>query len=142
MHHLTLPKALAQDDHVPTPHHGRTDHLNCQTTTARRCIQRHRTFSVLIPHASRLGGSPAAGNAGYVQLARTFEVTADYLLDDEQGDMTPVTVADRSLAERVRLIAALDPEERDALLKIIDALLTKKKVVDLVTGQMAALPTG
>lgn len=76
------------------------------------------------------------------KLARTFEVTADYLLDDEQGDMTPVTVADRSLAERVRLIAALDPEERDALLKIIDALLTKKKVVDLVTGQMAALPTG
>lgn len=60
-------------------------------------------------------------------------LSADYLLNEEDGDFfAAVKVEDKSLVERIRLIDSLDPEERGALLKIINALLIKKKVVDLV----------
>lgn len=69
------------------------------------------------------------------KMAQVFEVTTDYLLNDEEDNFSPVMVGDKSLAERIRLIDSLDTDERYALLKIIDALLTKKKFVDLVTKE-------
>jgi transcriptional regulator with XRE-family HTH domain len=66
------------------------------------------------------------------KIAQALNVTADYLLNDEVDEITPVKVEDKSLLEKVKLIDTLDPEEKGALLKIIDALLTKKKVIDLV----------
>jgi len=72
-------------------------------------------------------------------LAQALEVTADYLLNEEEGDfLTPVKVEDKSLIERVKLINSLDSEERSALMKIIDALLTKKKMVDLALQERHA----
>ncbi len=69
------------------------------------------------------------------KLAQTFEVTADYLLNEEEGDFSPVTSANKSFAERLRLIESLEQDERDALCKLIDALLTKKKVFDMVARE-------
>jgi transcriptional regulator with XRE-family HTH domain len=66
------------------------------------------------------------------KIAQALDVTADYLLNDEVDEISPVRVEDKSLLERIKLIETLEAEERNALIKIIDALLTKKKVVDLV----------
>lgn len=66
------------------------------------------------------------------KLAAALDVTMEYLLDDNADSFTPVKTGDKTLIEKIRLIEQLDPEEKDALMKIIDALLTKKKFVDLV----------
>jgi transcriptional regulator with XRE-family HTH domain len=72
------------------------------------------------------------------KLARTLEVSADYLLDEEAGEFAPISTEGKPLAERLRLLEALDETEKAAVVTIIDALLTKKKVVDLVTHGAAA----
>jgi len=77
------------------------------------------------------------------KIAKALDVTTDYLLNDEVDDFTPVKIQDKTLIERVKLIETLETEEKNALLKIIDALLTKKKVVDLVmkeTGLVSRIP--
>lgn len=66
------------------------------------------------------------------KIAQALDVTADYLLNDEIDEISPVRVEDKSLLERIKLIETLETDEKNALMKIIDALLTKKKVVDLV----------
>jgi transcriptional regulator with XRE-family HTH domain len=78
------------------------------------------------------------------KIAQQLDVTADYLLNEDEGDyLAPVKVEDKTLAEKIRLIETLEPEERNALIKIIDALLTKKKVVDLVVKEtQTQLPAG
>jgi len=72
------------------------------------------------------------------KLAQTLDVSTDYLLNEGEGDLSPVRVEDKPMAERLRLISALDEEERAALMTLIDALLTKKKVVDLVVKETGA----
>jgi transcriptional regulator with XRE-family HTH domain len=69
------------------------------------------------------------------KLAQALEVSTDYLLNPQEGELSAVTAGDKSLIERVRLIESLDPEERAAVFKIIDGLLTKKKFVDLAVRE-------
>ena len=52
--------------------------------------------------------------------------------------MAPVSVEGKPLAERLRMLEALDEPEKAAMVTIIDALLTEKKVTDLVTRSAAA----
>ena len=65
-------------------------------------------------------------------IAQSLNVTTDYLLNEEVDSFTPVKIEDKTLSEKIRLIDSLEDNEKDALTKIIDALLTKKKFVDLV----------
>ncbi|MBI4751913.1 MAG: helix-turn-helix transcriptional regulator [Acidobacteria bacterium] len=69
------------------------------------------------------------------KLTQEFEVSADYLLNDQEEQMAPLQAEDQAVAERVRLINTLEPRERDSLLNILDALLTKKKVFDMVARE-------
>ncbi len=71
------------------------------------------------------------------KLASEFEVTTDFLLNEEEGEFRPVRLEDQPLAQRMELLERLDPEEKAAVIKIIDGLLTKKKFVDLVTQESA-----
>lgn len=66
------------------------------------------------------------------KIAQALDVTTDYLLNEEADDFSPIKVEDKTLAERIKLIDTLEVDEKNALLKIIDAMLTKKKVIDLV----------
>jgi len=72
------------------------------------------------------------------KLAAEFEVTTDFLLNEEEGEFRPVSLEDQPLAQRIELLERLDPEEKAAVIKIIDGLLTKKKFVDLVAQESAA----
>ncbi len=50
-----------------------------------------------------------------------------------------ITVEDKSLLEQVKLIAELEPEEKNMVFKMIDTFLTKKKFKDFFTKNIAAL---
>jgi len=42
------------------------------------------------------------------------------------------------LMERVKLIDSLDEEDKTALIRVIDSMLTKKKILNLVTKENIA----
>jgi hypothetical protein len=50
-----------------------------------------------------------------------------------------VTIEDKSLMEQVKLIAELEPEEKNMVFKMIDTFLTKKKFKDFFQKNVAAL---
>ena len=66
------------------------------------------------------------------KLSEALGVTTDYLLDEEVDDFSPVQIQNKNLAERIRLIEKLTPKEQEAIINIIDGLLTKQKFFELV----------
>ena len=72
------------------------------------------------------------------KLANVLEVTIDYLVNDEQGDMKEVRIEDKGLFERVKMIDSLDQEDKTALIRVIDSMLTKKKILSLITRENVA----
>jgi len=50
-----------------------------------------------------------------------------------------ITVEDKSLLEQVKLIAELEPEEKNMVFKMIDTFLTKKKFKDFFQKNIAAM---
>lgn len=70
-----------------------------------------------------------------IKLSYVFEVSLDYLVSETEGDFKEVTIQDKALAERVKLIDSLDPEDREALIRVVDSMLTKKKILNLITQE-------
>ena len=66
------------------------------------------------------------------KLANVFDVTIDYLISDTDEDFKEVRIEDKELMERVKLIDSLDAEDRAALIRGIDSMLTKKKIMNLI----------
>lgn len=60
------------------------------------------------------------------KLASVFDVSIDYLVSDTQEDFKEVRIEDKSLLQRVKLIDSLDKEDKTALIRVIDSMLTKK----------------
>lgn len=69
----------------------------------------------------------------FKRLVDAFGVSADYLLNEEEENYE-IQIRDRNLAEKIRLIDALDEKKREALIEIIDALLTNQKMRQLIEG--------
>lgn len=96
-------------------------------------------IGIHITHVSRLENGHFQPSLDVLKkLLKVFEVSADYLLNDDEDDFE-AELKDKSMAEKIRLIDSLDDEERNALKKVIDSLLTKKKVLDLLTRSEAAV---
>lgn len=68
------------------------------------------------------------------KLANVFDVTIDYLISDTDEDFKEVRIEDKELMERVKLIDSLDTEDRTALIRVIDSMLTKKKIMNLIVA--------
>ena len=67
------------------------------------------------------------------KLIHVLEVSADYLLDDS-SDEVEVKIEDKSLAQKIQLIEQLDPEDRNVVNCVIDAMLTNHKMRQLVVS--------
>lgn len=67
------------------------------------------------------------------RIADALECSLDHLVKG-QGDDPEVHVRDKSLAERLRLIDALEEKDRETLLHLIDTMLTKKRMRELLDG--------
>jgi transcriptional regulator with XRE-family HTH domain len=89
--------------------------------------------------AERVGGSDARQISRYehgritpsldvaVRLAEALDVSLDYLAIDNTP-RRPLRIEDHGLAERLGQLAELDDDDRQSLLHMLDALLTRKRL--------------
>ena len=61
-----------------------------------------------------------------VELSEILDVTVDFLLTGDQSDERPLH--NTRLLERFRAIESFDPDDQDAVLTLIDAMIVKHKV--------------
>jgi len=92
-----------------------------------------------LSHINRIETSKYNPSLDVVQkLATVFDVTIDYLVSDTDEDFKEVRIEDKNLMERVKLIDSLEEDDKTALIRVIDSMLTKKKILNLITKQNAA----
>jgi len=65
---------------------------------------------------------------------KVFAISADNLLNDNENSV--VELENHELNEQLMLINQLDEDEKNALIKIINSMLTKKSMKDLLEGQV------
>ncbi|MCB4234754.1 hypothetical protein LDL59_05515 [Kaistella anthropi] len=59
------------------------------------------------------------------RLMKVFAISADHLLNDNESSV--VELQNHELNEQLMLINQLDEDEKNALIKIINSMLTKKE---------------
>ena len=65
------------------------------------------------------------------KLSVILEVTVDELLNSEDKKQpTPVTVEDKTVSEKIRLVEQLKEDVKNVIYKMLDTILTKKKFQD------------
>ncbi|HRP88667.1 MAG TPA: helix-turn-helix transcriptional regulator [Edaphocola sp.] len=71
------------------------------------------------------------------KLALIFGVTVDELLNPDTNTPTPVTLEDKTVSEKIRLIEQLEEEDKNIIYKMLDTFLTKKKFQDFFQQNIA-----
>jgi transcriptional regulator with XRE-family HTH domain len=62
------------------------------------------------------------------KIAQLFGMTIDEIIHYEDSKkLTPVKLEDKTVTEKIQLISQLDEEDKNALYRIIDGMLTKNK---------------
>jgi len=88
-----------------------------------------------VTHLSKMENNHLTPSIDIVQrLMKVFAVSADQLLNEDET--TTVDIKDRELNEQLALINQLDEDEKNALVKIINSMLTKKRMKDLLDGKI------
>jgi len=72
------------------------------------------------------------------KIADVLEVSLDHLVSDKEEAFKEVKIEDKSMAERIKLLNTLEPEDRKAVIRVIDAMLTKKKILRIVSTENQA----
>ena len=86
-------------------------------------------------HLSKMENGHLSPSIDIVQrLMKVFGVSADQLLNEEEG--TTVDIQNKEINEQLALIHQLDDDEKNALIKIINSMLTKKRMKDLLDGNI------
>ncbi len=75
--------------------------------------------------------------AALTRIADVLEQSLDQLVKNSEND-PEVHIRDKSLADRMRLVDALDEDDRNALIHMIDTMLTKQRMKELVVGKQSA----
>lgn len=65
---------------------------------------------------------------------KVFTASADNFLYDNENSL--VELQNRDPNEQLMLISQLDEDEKNALVKIINSILTKKRMKDLLDGKV------
>ena len=74
------------------------------------------------------------------RLAQTFGVTVDYLVIEsviENEELQEVKIQDESLGDRIRLLNTIDGKDKETIIHIIDTILTKRKMVELISKELS-----
>lgn len=74
--------------------------------------------------------------AALTRIADALERTLDQLVKNSEAG-SEVHIRDKSLSERMRLVDALDEDDRNALIHMIDTMLTKQRMKELIVGKEA-----
>jgi hypothetical protein len=64
---------------------------------------------------------------------KVFAVSADQLLNENEKSV--VDIQNHEVSQQLAMINQLDEEEKNALIKIINSMLTKKRMMDLLDGK-------
>jgi transcriptional regulator with XRE-family HTH domain len=67
-----------------------------------------------------------------VKIAATLKIPMDYLINNDDGSPEEIHIEDKGFAEKIKLLNTLEEEERFVVTKVIDAMLTKKKMFNLL----------
>ena len=88
-----------------------------------------------VTHLSKIENGHLLPSIDIVQrMMKVFAVSADQLLNDNQNSV--VEIQKHELNEQLALISQLDEDEKNALVKIINSMLTKKRMKDLLDGKI------
>ena len=71
------------------------------------------------------------------KIATFFGITIDELIHMSSEVPKEVQIADKTTVEQLRLIEQLDQEDKNMIFKMIDTVLTKKKMKDFFEQQIA-----
>ena len=90
-------------------------------------------------HLSKMENGHLMPSIDIVQrLMKVFAVSADQLLNEDEKSV--VDIQNHKLNEQRALINQLDEDEKNALVKIINSMLTKKRMKDLLDGKIKLAP--
>jgi transcriptional regulator with XRE-family HTH domain len=67
------------------------------------------------------------------KLADALHVTTDYLLSDTDNEAEEIKIQDQSFINKIKLLDSLDEKEKETVINVIDAMLTKRKMLNLLT---------
>lgn len=67
------------------------------------------------------------------KLADALQVTTDYLVSDTDDEAEEIKIQDQSFINKIKLLDSLDEKEKETVINVIDAMLTKKKMLNLLT---------
>lgn len=88
-----------------------------------------------VTHLSKMENGHLLPSIDIVQrLMKIFAVSADSLLNDSESGL--VDIQNNELNQQILLINQLDEDEKNALIKIINSMLTKKRMKDLLDGKV------
>lgn len=73
------------------------------------------------------------------KLAKFYGISIDELIHMNGKIPQEVTIIDKSVNERLKLIEQLEEEDKNAVYRIIDTMLTKSKFKDFFNKNVAAL---
>jgi len=71
------------------------------------------------------------------RLAHELEVSVDSLLTGEDETTPDVSIKNKELSEKIRLIDQLEPEDQQAITRVIDSMLTKCRMQKLLSVSSA-----
>ena len=63
-----------------------------------------------------------------LKIAEVFEVTTDFLLYDDIDNSGSISLEDKTLFEKMKLVDNLDEKDRAIIMGVIDAFLTKRQM--------------
>merc|ERR1711974_315896 len=66
------------------------------------------------------------------KLAKLFDMTIDQIIHLGNGLPQEITIEDKTTTEQLKMLQQLDEEDRKALFRIIDTMVTKKKFKDFL----------
>ena len=110
-----------------------------QTRKERGFSQAHlgKMIGVHAGHISRIENGQTIPSVEVLKkIIKALGVSADYLLNDEAGEATPIEIRDKTTAEKLKLIDELPDKDREMIVHMIEAVLTKKKMRDLINSDL------
>lgn len=88
-----------------------------------------------VTHLSKMENGHLVPSIDIVQrLMKVFAVSADQLLNEDERSI--VDIQNHEFNEQLAMINQLEDEEKNALIKIINSMLTKKRMKDLLDGKI------
>lgn len=88
-----------------------------------------------VTHLSKMENGHLRPSIDIVQrLMKVFAVSADQLLNEDESSV--VDIQNHEVNEQLAMINQLDEDEKSALIKIINSMLTKKRMKDLLDGKV------